>query len=70
MRTDLISQVIDAVGLKSCSLTRSSGMNLNAYIPLGSSVSKSNLTKQAGLAEMLVQYENTIQHYTPANSNL
>jgi len=55
MRTDLISLVIDAVGLKSCSLTRSSRMNLNAYIPLGSSVGKSNLTKQAGLAEMSVQ---------------
>lgn len=30
-------------------------MNLNAYIPLGSSVGKSDLTKQAGLAEMSVQ---------------
>jgi len=55
MRTDPISLVIDAVSLKSCSLTRSSGMNLNAYIPLGSSVGKSDLTKQAGLAEMSVQ---------------
>lgn len=60
MRTDLILLIIDAVGLKSCSLNRSSGLNLNAYIPLGSSVSKSNLTKQAGLAEMSVQYESTI----------
>jgi len=42
MRTDLIFLIIDAVGLKSCSLKRSSRMNLNAYIPLGSSVSKSN----------------------------
>jgi len=63
MRTDLILLVIDAVGLKSCSLTRHSGMNLNAYIPLGSSVGKSYLTKQTELAE----------HYTalqPENSNL
>lgn len=38
-------------------------MNLNAYIPLGSSVGKSYLTKQTELAE----------HYTalqPENSNL
>lgn len=63
MRTDLISLDIDAVGLKSCSLTRSSGMNLNACIALGSSVGKSCLTKQTGMAE----------HYTalqPENNSL
>jgi hypothetical protein len=60
MRTDLILLIIDAVGLKSCSLKRSYGMNLNADIPLGSSVNKSNSTKQAGLAEMSVQYESSI----------
>jgi len=45
VRTDVILLVIDAVDLKSCSLTRSSGMNLCAYIRLGSSVGKSNLNK-------------------------
>ena len=45
-------------------------MNINAYFPLGSSIVKSNLTKQAGLAEISVQYEYTIQYYTPEDSNL
>lgn len=70
MRTDLILLATDAVGLESCSLMRSSGMNLNAYFLLGSSVGKSDLTKQARLAEMSVQYEYTIQHYTPEDSNV